>query len=123
MTVAEIIKFVCDAACDTFGLVNVDIRKLPRRNDSVLHWARHLAMYWLWEKTGLSLPNIARVMGVGDHTTVLYGRNQTRRRLAENEQFAESVRKMEEALMPHIKTYQRRRTSNEFVFPTKGVMT
>jgi chromosomal replication initiation ATPase DnaA len=44
----------------------------PRRNQK-LAYARHHAMYELDRRTSLSLPQIGKLLGGRDHTTVLHG--------------------------------------------------
>lgn len=53
-----------------FGLPQRVIRTKSRRPDMV--FARQFTMYWLRRRTKLSLPQIARLMGCADHTTVYY---------------------------------------------------
>lgn len=54
-----------------FGVTRSDIRGKRRTNDIV--FARQFIMYWTARLTVLSLPQIGRLMGNRDHTTVLHG--------------------------------------------------
>jgi chromosomal replication initiation ATPase DnaA len=56
----------------------------PRRHANIVR-ARQHAMWELRKNTSLSLPQIARIIGVGDHTTVLHGCRMHETRLARGE--------------------------------------
>lgn len=57
--------------CRVFGVTVVDLRS-PRRDIETV-WARQAVYYWARRQTPLSLPQIGRLMGGRDHTTVMYG--------------------------------------------------
>ena len=59
-------------ACDLFGLLPSELRS-NRRNREVV-FARQFVMYWAARLTRLSLPQIGRLMGGRDHTTILHGK-------------------------------------------------
>jgi chromosomal replication initiation ATPase DnaA len=59
-------------ASRVFGVSRKDIHS-DRRHQSVV-LARQFVMYWAVRLTPLSLPQIGRIMGGKDHTTVLAGR-------------------------------------------------
>lgn len=58
-------------ACRVFN-VTLDELHSDRRNRHVV-FARQFVMYWAARRTTLSLPQIGRLMGGRDHTTVLHG--------------------------------------------------
>jgi len=59
-------------ACKVFRVSVVEIRS-NRRNKEVV-FARHFIMYWAVRLTVLSLPQIGKLMGGMDHTTILHGK-------------------------------------------------
>jgi chromosomal replication initiation ATPase DnaA len=60
--------------CKLFGLTKVSLHS--RRRDRRVVFARQCAMYWACRLTRLSLPQIGRLMGGKDHTTILHGRDK-----------------------------------------------
>lgn len=68
-------------ACKLFNVTTKDIRSNRRHRDIVL--VRHFIMYWAARLTNLSTPQIGRLMGGKDHTTVIHGKRKyvERRRL------------------------------------------
>lgn len=54
-----------------FNLRLVHIRGRSRQKD--LSLARHFICYWAARKTSLSLPQIGRLLGGRDHTSILHG--------------------------------------------------
>lgn len=59
-------------ACKLFNVTRADIRS-ERRNRRIA-FVRQFIMYWTSRTTKLSLPQIGRLMGGKDHTTVIHGR-------------------------------------------------
>lgn len=59
-------------ACRLFGFTRSEIRS-DRRNRALV-FARQFVMYWTARLTRLSLPQIGRLMGGRDHTTILHGK-------------------------------------------------
>lgn len=55
-----------------FGLTKIAFQSNRRHRRLVL--ARQCAMYWACRLTRLSLPQIGRLMGGRDHTTILHGK-------------------------------------------------
>jgi chromosomal replication initiation ATPase DnaA len=60
-------------ACKVFGFTPTEIRS-KRRSRQVV-FARQFICYWCARTTTLSLPQIGRMMGGRDHTTILHGRD------------------------------------------------
>jgi len=60
--------------CRALGVRPAEIRCKRRSADLV--FARHAIMYWACRQTEYSLPQIGRMMGGRDHSTVLWGRKQ-----------------------------------------------
>ena len=60
-------------ACSLFKVTKAEIRS-NRRNRNVV-FVRQFIAYWSTRLTNLSLPQIGRLMGGKDHTTILHGRN------------------------------------------------
>lgn len=60
-------------ACKVFDLGTKEIRSNRRTKHVVL--AKHFVMYWAVRLTNLSTPQIGRLMGGKDHTSVLHGKN------------------------------------------------
>ncbi len=67
-------------AIQLFGCTKTEIRGLRRHREIVL--ARQFVMYWTVRLTRLSLPQVGRLMGGRDHTTVLSGYRAYRRKRA-----------------------------------------
>jgi chromosomal replication initiation ATPase DnaA len=60
-------------ACRVFHVKPSQIRSNRRHREIV--FARQFVMYWAVRLTKLSLPQIGRLMGGRDHTTVLHGKS------------------------------------------------
>jgi chromosomal replication initiation ATPase DnaA len=60
-------------ACKVFKVTISEIRS-NRRSRGIV-FARQFIMYWSTRLTKLSLPQIGRLMGGRDHTTILHGKN------------------------------------------------
>ncbi len=59
-------------ACRVFGVHREQLNSLRRDNTIVA--ARHFVMYWTLRLTAMSMPQVGRLMGGKDHTTVHHGR-------------------------------------------------
>lgn len=68
-------------ACRVFKTSPHEIHS-DRRNREIV-FARQFVMYWAARLTRLSLPQIGRLMGKKDHTTVLHGKNKYRAKRSE----------------------------------------
>lgn len=68
-TVAEIER----RACKLFGCTKSQLHNNRRHREII--FARQFVMYWAVRLTKLSLPQIGRLMGNRDHTTVIHGRD------------------------------------------------
>ena len=62
-----------------------------RRRDKGVSWARHTAMYVARRVTDTSFPQIALYYGFADHTSAMYGYEQTQDRMNRGELAAERV--------------------------------
>lgn len=62
-----------------------------RRNREIV-FARQFVMYWAARLTNLSLPQIGRLIGGRDHTTVLHGRKNYARKRAEMGRYLRDAR-------------------------------
>jgi chromosomal replication initiation ATPase DnaA len=60
-------------AVKLFGYTRTELRS--GRRSVPLVFARQFVMYWACRLTRLSLPQIGKLMGGRDHTTVLHGKN------------------------------------------------
>jgi len=60
-------------ACKVFG-ISKDMLRSNRRSKHVV-LAKHFVMYWCVRLTNLSTPQIGKLMGGKDHTSVLHGKN------------------------------------------------
>jgi chromosomal replication initiator protein len=71
-----------------------------RRHKEVAH-PRQIAMYLAYETTPKSLPDIGRRFGGRDHTTVIYAIRQIQKRMIEDAEIAEDIRRIREKLNGH----------------------
>ena len=74
-------QMIMHQVANDYGLLVKDLRG-PRRDRRVA-WPRQHAMYRMYVERNLSLPTIGRLLGGRDHTTVLHGVRQHKKRLAE----------------------------------------
>ena len=65
--------------CDAHGLTMRELRSDNRSR--AFSWPRQVAYLRLYDETNLSLPQIARLLGKKDHTTVLYGIEAMRKKI------------------------------------------
>lgn len=61
-------------ACKLFKIRRIELYSCGRQRRFA--FARHFVMYWACRQTTLSLPQIGRLMGGRDHTTVLHGKDK-----------------------------------------------
>jgi chromosomal replication initiator protein len=66
------VKQIIERICRATGVSKYDV--LSNRRNAELVFARHAVMYWACRRTGLSLPQIGRLLGGRDHTTILHGK-------------------------------------------------
>lgn len=59
--------------CKLFKVTPSELKSQRRHKD--ISFARHFLMYWTARLTSLSLPQIGRMLGNRDHTTILHGKN------------------------------------------------
>lgn len=76
--------------CRVFGVTMVDLRSPRRDRDTVC--ARQAIYYWARRQTPLSLPQIARLIGGRDHTTVMYGIAKYQKRRLEMGRYLRAVK-------------------------------
>ncbi|WP_423226147.1 chromosomal replication initiator protein DnaA [Candidatus Amarolinea aalborgensis] len=62
-------------------------------------WPRHVAMYLLRSELDLSLPQIGRLLGDRDHTTVMHGVEKVTQHLAEDETIRKQLVEVREQLL------------------------
>ena len=74
---------------DHFGLEVEDLT--GRRRTGEIARARQVAMYFLREENGLSLPAVGELLGGRDHTTVRYGVAKVENTLKQDDVLAEAV--------------------------------
>jgi len=79
-----------------YGL-NISELSGPRRNRRLIK-PRQIAMYLLREETDSSLPQIGAVLGVRDHTTVLYGYDKISNCIEEDDQIRREILALREIL-------------------------
>lgn len=79
-----------------FEFKNKDIVGSSRKAELVR--ARHIAMYILREEMGLTLQQVARLMGRSDHTTVLHAVDKVSREFMINQELREQVMKVKQEL-------------------------
>ena len=71
----RILREVCHA-------YRLSMRQLRSDNRSpIFSWPRQVAYLRLYDETNLSLPQIARLLGKKDHTTVMYGIESGRKKI------------------------------------------
>src|SRR4051812_37740617 len=76
------VRDIAQACCRHYGVSMTEILS-PRRHAAIV-WARHVAMYLSREHTLRSLPEIGRLFGGRDHTTVLHAARRIDAALADN---------------------------------------
>jgi chromosomal replication initiation ATPase DnaA len=87
------IRFIREAICAYF---DIDIKDLDGASrEARLTWPRHVGFWMAYRYTGRSMPEIGRMFGGKDHTTVLNGIRRVEKRLLEGEEIAcRDVREM-----------------------------
>ena len=73
-------RIIEERAMKVFGLSKQNLHSNRRYKEVVL--ARQFVMYWAVRRTTLSLPQIGRLLGGRDHTTVLHGKQAYREKRA-----------------------------------------
>jgi chromosomal replication initiation ATPase DnaA len=68
---------VLHAVCSFFGLTPIQLIRDGRQQHIDVRVARHVAM-WLLHMRGMSYPEVARALGLADHTSCMYGVRQVR---------------------------------------------
>jgi len=79
-----------------FECKNKEIVGKSRRAELVR--ARHIAMYLLREEMGLTLQNVAQLMGGRDHTTVMHAVEKMEREIGINQEVREQVIRMKQEI-------------------------
>lgn len=74
------VKRICREVCERYG-VSMELLISHRRDNGVV-MARQEAMWRARHETVLSFPEIGRIMGGKDHTTVIYGVRKHAERIA-----------------------------------------
>ena len=91
-------KLIIMGVAQHFGLPVYVIKGQRRTNDIIA--ARHIAFYLCRQLTEMSLPNIGRMCGGKDHTTVLHGANKVERKVrAGDAEVIEAIDKIREAIL------------------------
>jgi chromosomal replication initiator protein len=93
MTVAEIQERTAEA----FGISVVSLLSSSRA--PAVAWPRQIAMYLARELTALSLPAIGQEFGGRNHTTVLHAYKRAARRISEDPDAFDVVRRLTETLI------------------------
>lgn len=71
----------------------------PKREKTIVR-PRQIAMYMMREETQLSLPEIGRVLGGRDHTTVMYGCDKISKELEQNSDLQQEIASVWHILRP-----------------------
>lgn len=75
--------------------ITVDDLICPRRF-LVMTMARHMAIYFVWRFTAMSLPAIGRKFGNRDHTSVLHAKRKIERLMLSDSGFAQEIAELTE---------------------------
>lgn len=86
-------RSIIETVAAQYGLSEPDLSSRTGRISSA-PFARKLAMYLLAKLTALTLPEIARLMGVTHHATVIYARDGIEAQAAKSPEFAKVVSMM-----------------------------
>ena len=99
---------IIDAIAAGFGYSRTGLLIAGREREAA--WPRQLAMYLVRAMEGMSLPQIGRVFGGRDHTTVLYACRETWRRFEEESPgVLEALVELAEAIEPPLSDIGARR--------------
>lgn len=90
---AEIIS----AVCKYFSITNEEILSGRRKQELVL--PRQIAIYLIREQTTKSLPEIGKIMGGKDHTTIMHGEKKISDLLKTDKYIKEAVENLRNALL------------------------
>lgn len=83
------IRDICRASCRHYSVNILDFVSTRRHRRLVR--ARHVAMYLAREHTTRSLPEIGRIMGGRDHTTIMHGAHKIAEQVVANEELQADV--------------------------------
>lgn len=83
------IRDICRASCRHYSVNILDF--VSNRRHARLVRARHVAMYIARRHTTRSLPEIGRIMGGRDHTTIMHGAHRITERLEGDEELQADV--------------------------------
>jgi len=87
---------VVDTVCTHYGLEVAVLESSRRSKDVAL--PRQVAMYLLREELSCSFPQIGRILGGRDHTTIIYGCGKITAGIEENDQLRRDVLAIKECL-------------------------
>ena len=90
------IRFIQAVVADSYGIPRDTMTSLCRRRGDA--WPRQVAMYLARETTNHSMPNIGRLFGGRDHTTVLWAIRAVEKRMAADPVYAADVAALREAV-------------------------
>lgn len=93
MRIREIIK----AVCEWYGVTAIDLASTRRL--SYLVRARQVAMYLAKNLTLCSFPQIGRVLGGRDHTTVMYGVEKITLAMQSNEELRADIAELTQTIL------------------------
>lgn len=100
---SDVCRVIKAAACVRFQL---NARDLTGPSRIRVHcWPRFIAMSLIKENTRLSLPQIGRLFGGRDHTTVLNALERARFLRMHNDEFAEDYRAVQELVNLRVKAH------------------
>lgn len=93
------VRQIQDVVCQTYQVSRSDL--LSDRRAMKVVWPRHVGMSLSREMTELSLPNIGRLFGRRDHTTVIHAIERVRSRLVADPVQAQIVASIRVQLLGH----------------------
>ncbi len=91
----KIAEIVLDVVANAFALSVEELKGRPRRSNSARILARQIAVFLIWKTSGMSLPQMARVLGWKNHTSVMYARNKITALIDTSPMHAEAVARAE----------------------------
>ncbi len=90
-------RLVVERTAQYYNLKAADLTGVRRNREIVL--PRQISMYIMHHELGMSLPQVAHVLGGRDHTTVLHGYRKIERLLGEDEALAHEIRTLSTQLI------------------------